>query len=50
MALAIHRRCHPSVDGGQPLAPVTLVELTRNFGKEAAMLAGLIKPLAAAVR
>ena len=25
----------------QPLAPVTLVELTRNFGKEAAMLAGL---------
>ena len=26
---------------GQPLAPVTLVELTRNFGKEAAMLAGL---------
>ena len=25
----------------QPQAPVTLVELTRNFGKEAAMLAGL---------
>ena len=25
----------------QPQAPITLVELTRNFGKEAAMLAGL---------